>query len=186
MGAVCHRVPASARLPAARVGDCDAVDGPDRRDELFPPERPGREWRGSADQRRWQSPVVAAPLLVPRASRGLRADSSRHGHCRGDHREQHPQAALGLQVPRPGHARAGIPFLRRLGPPYVANRHGHGGERVFSDDDDDHLDPVGHHFKRVFHLAVGRVDSVHGADAFRDGFPADVRDRRPDGHSAGV
>ena len=30
------------------------------------------------------------------------------------------------------------------------------------DDDDDHFDPVGHHPDRVLHLAVGRVDPLHG------------------------
>ena len=59
-------------------------------------------------------------------------------------------------------------------------------ERVFPDDDDDHLDPIGHHPERVFHLALGRIDSLYRADALRDGVPADVRDRRSHGHTAGL
>ena len=48
------------------------------------------------DRRRRQPAALAAPVLVPRASRGLRADSAGDGHRRRGHREQHAQAALGL------------------------------------------------------------------------------------------
>ena len=49
-------------------------------------------------QRRRQSAAVAASVLVPGASGGLRADPAGDGHRGRNHRQQHPQAALGLQV----------------------------------------------------------------------------------------
>ena len=42
LGAVRHVVPAAARVPAARSGRRAAVDGPPRRHQLLPAERPGR------------------------------------------------------------------------------------------------------------------------------------------------
>ena len=49
-------------------------------------------------QRRRQPAAVAAPVLVPGAPGGLCVDPAGHGHHFRDHRQQHPQAALGLQV----------------------------------------------------------------------------------------
>ena len=43
--------------------------------------------------------------------------------------------------------------------------HGHGDQRVLPDDDDDHLDPVDHHSDGADSFALGRLDSVHRADA---------------------
>ena len=80
-------------------------------------------------------------------------------------------------------SRARLPLLHRLGAPHVAHWNGHGGERVFPDDHDDHLDPVGDYFERVFHFALGRLNSLQRPDAFRDRIPADVRHRRTNGHS---
>ena len=171
-------------FPPLEVGHHDAADGSRGGDELFPAERSGREWRGRAHQRRRQSASLAASVLVPRASGSLRADSARHGNCRRNSREQLAQAALGLQVARLRRARARFSLLHRLGAPHVADRHGHGGERIFPNHDADHFDSVGHHFERVFHLALGRLDSIYRPDAFCDGVPADVRNRRPNGYSA--
>ena len=50
--------------------------------------------------RRRQPAAVAAPVLVPGAPRGLRADPAGDGHRRRGHRQQHAQAAVGL--PRDG------------------------------------------------------------------------------------
>ncbi len=98
LGAVHHRFSSPPGVSSAGGGGRHATDGSARRDQLFHADGIGREWRGHADQRRRQPAALAASLLVPRASRGLRADSARHGHRRGDHRQQHAQAALGLQV----------------------------------------------------------------------------------------
>ena len=49
-------------------------------------------------QRRRQPAPVAAPVLVPGAPGGVCADPAGDGHRRRDHRQQHAQAALGLQV----------------------------------------------------------------------------------------
>ena len=54
--------------------------------------------QSGACQRRRQPAVVAASVLVPGASRGLCADPAGDGDRGGDHRQQHAQAALGLQV----------------------------------------------------------------------------------------
>ena len=62
LGAVCHRVSAPARFPAARIGDCDATDGSRGGDELLFAERSGGEWRGGFRQRRRQSAAVAASV----------------------------------------------------------------------------------------------------------------------------
>ncbi len=51
--------------------------------------------------------------------------------------------------------------------------------------DDDHLHSIGDYFNVLFHLAVGRVDSLHHAYAFCAGVSADVRHRRADGFAAG-
>ena len=53
--------------------------------------------QADADRRRRQPAAVAAPVLVPRAPRGLRADPAGDGHRRRGDREQHAQAAVGLQ-----------------------------------------------------------------------------------------
>jgi len=96
-----------------------------------------------------------------------------------------PQAALGLQVARFRRARSWIlsfiVWATTCGSP-----HGLGRQRVFPDDHDDHLDPIGHYFERVLYFALGRLDPVQYPDAFRDRVPADVRDRRTNRHSARV
>ena len=46
--------------------------------------------------RRRQRAAVAAPVLVPRPSRGLRAGAAGDGHRRRGDRQQHAQAAVGL------------------------------------------------------------------------------------------
>ena len=100
--------------------------------------------------------LVAAPLLVPGAPRGLRADSAGDGNRGGDHREQHAQAAVGLQVDGLRDRLPRLHVVRRMGAPHVPDRHGHDDQRLLPDDDDDHLDPVGDHSQLVVHLAVGR------------------------------
>ena len=59
-------------------------------------------------------------------------------------------------------------------------------QRIFPDDDVADLDPVSDYFKRVLHFPLGRLDSFQRADAFYYGVSADVWDRRPYRHSAGV
>ena len=48
-----------------------------------------------------------------------------HGHRGRDHRQQHAQAALGLQVAGLFGARHRLHVLHRLGAPHVPDRHGH-------------------------------------------------------------
>ena len=127
---------------------------------------------------RRQRAALAAPVLVPRASRGLRADSAGDGHRQRDHREQHAQAALGLSRAGLRHHLPRLHVVHRVGAPHVHDRHGHDDELVLPDDDDDHLDPVGHHPQRAVPVALWRVDSLQHADALRAGVPADVRHRR--------
>ena len=114
-------------------------------------------------QRRRQSDPLAAPLLVPRASRGLRPDPAGARHRRRSDRERHAQAAVGL--PRDGRRGAvhGLHVVPRLGAPHVPHRHGPDDERVLPGDDDDHLDPVGDHRVGAAAVAVRRIDSIHGA-----------------------
>ena len=119
--------------------------------------------------RRRQPAAVAAPVLVPGAPGSLRADSSGDGHRRRDHRQQHAQAAVGLPLDGLlGHLPR-VHVVHRVGAPHVHDRHGHGDGGVLPDDDDDHLDPVGHHSDRADHFAVGRIDPLQHADALRAG-----------------
>ena len=96
VGAVRHELPAAARVSAARSGRRAAADGQGGGHELLPAERPRRGQSAARRVGRRQRAALAAPVLVPRASRGVRADSARDGHRQRDHREQHAQAALGL------------------------------------------------------------------------------------------
>src|SRR6476620_6539129 len=76
LGPVCYRISVAAGISAARSGDRHAVNGSGRAHQLLPARRPGREWRAGKYQRRRQPTFVAAFVLVPRASRGLRAHSA--------------------------------------------------------------------------------------------------------------
>ena len=180
VGAVRHRVPAAAGVPAARGRGGDAADGSRGRHELLPADRPRRQRPGPAARRRRQPAPLAAPVLVPGAPRGLRPDPAGDGHRRRDHRQQHAQAAVGLPVDG---LLADLPRLHvvhRVGAPHVHDRHGDGDGGVLPDDHDDHLDPVGGDPDGADHLAVGRLDPLQHADAVRAGLPADVRHRRAD------
>ncbi len=63
---------------------------------FFLPERPRHQRKGARSDRWRQSAALAASLLVPGPSGGLRPHPAGHGHRRRSHREQHAQAALGL------------------------------------------------------------------------------------------
>ncbi len=129
LGAARDLVPAPARLPAARGGGGHAAHGPRGRHELLPAERPGGHRPGAGQLRRRQPAALAAPLLVPRPPRGLRAHPAGHRHRRRGDRQQHPQAAVGLQGDGRRHRVPRLHVLRRLGPPHVHDRHGHGDHR---------------------------------------------------------
>ena len=103
-------------------------------------ERPGARRRGGR-----QPAAVAAPVLVPRPPRGLRADPAGHGHRRRGDRQQHPQAAVGLQVDGLRDHLPRLHVVHRLGAPHVPDRHGHDHQRLLPDHHDDHLDPLGGH-----------------------------------------
>ncbi len=83
-------------FPPLQAAVDPAVDGSARGHELLPADRPGGFRPAVAGQRRRQPDPLAAPVLVPRASRGLRPDPSGARHRRRSDREHHAQAALGL------------------------------------------------------------------------------------------
>ena len=127
---------------------------------FFLPSGLGGQRQAAERGRRRQPAALAAPVLVPGPSRGLRAHPAGDGHRLRSHRQQHPQAALGLSgagllddLPR-------LHVVHRLGAPHVHDRHGHRDERVLPDDDDDHLDPVGRHPDVAAAVAVGRARSA--------------------------
>ena len=76
-------------------------------------------------RRRRQPAALAAPVLVSRAPRGLRAHPAGDGHRRGGHHEQHAEAALGLPPDGVLGLRPRLPVVRRVGAPHVPHRHGH-------------------------------------------------------------
>ena len=78
----------------------------------------------------------------------------------------------------------GFLVLHRLGASHVAYRHGHGGQRIFSNDDAADLHSIGYYLKRVLHFTLGRLDSVQCADAFHHRVSADVRNWRSYRHPA--
>src|SRR6266436_6106186 len=186
VGAICHRVFVTAGIPAA--GGCDryAVNGPSSAHQLFPAGRSSGEWRAGGHQRRRQPAFVAAFVLVPRASRGLRADFACFWDCGRNSGEQFAQAALGLQIA--GLFRAGdwIFVVHRVGPSHVDDGHGHCGQRIFPNDYAVDLHSISDHLERVFHFTVGRLHSLYSADAFRHRIPPDVWNRRPHRHPAGI
>ena len=134
-----------------------------------------------AASRRRQPAALAAPVLVSRASGGLRADPAGHRHRRRGHRQQHAQAAVGL--PRDGRTRSSFigfmsfivwahhMFLTGMGPTMSA---------FFQTTTMIISIPSVIILTALLHLALGRIDPLHGADAVRAGVPADVRHRRPD------
>ena len=86
-------------FPPLEAARRHAAHGPRGRHELLPAD--AASWsaaRSLAGRRRRQPAPLAAPVLVPRPPRGLRADPAGDGHRRRGHRQQHPQAALGLQA----------------------------------------------------------------------------------------
>ena len=133
-----------------------------------------------ASQRRWQPVVMATFVLVSRSPGSLCPDFARHGHRRRNPRQQFTQTALGLQIARLRRPRLRFSLLHRLGPPHVAHRHGIGGERIFPNHHPDHFHSFRHHPERIFHLALGRFDSIYHADAFRHRLSPNVRHRRTD------
>ena len=50
----------------------------------------------------------------------------------------------------------------------------------FSDDDNDHFNPIDHYLNGSLYFAVGRLDPLYHADAFCSGVSSDVRHRRTD------
>src|SRR5947207_4007778 len=96
LGPVCYRISVAAGISAARSGNRHAVNGSGRAHQLLPAGRPGREWRAGKYQRRRQPTLVATSLLVPRASRGLRADFACVWDCCRNSGQQFAQTALGL------------------------------------------------------------------------------------------
>ena len=88
LGAAGDRAAAAARLSGAAGRRRLPADGPRRGHQLLPADRPGRERHAAAGRRRRRQPAaVAAPVLVPGASRGLRAGPAGDRHRgRGDHR----------------------------------------------------------------------------------------------------
>src|SRR4029077_2016450 len=96
LGPVCYRISVAAGVSAARSGNRHAVNGSGRAHQLLPPGRHGREWRAGKYQRRGWSPSLATSVLVPRASRGLRADFACVWDCCGNSGQQFAQAALGI------------------------------------------------------------------------------------------
>src|SRR5436305_8550565 len=83
LGPVCYRISVAAGVSAARIGNRHAVNGSGRAHQLLPPCRPGRDWRAGKYQRRRQPAFMATFVLVPRASRGLRADFACIRYCGG-------------------------------------------------------------------------------------------------------
>ena len=87
-------------FPPLQTAAAVPADGPGRRHQLLPAERAGGQRLVAAGTgRRRQPDAVAAPVLVPRPSRGLRADPPGHRHRRRDHGGQHPAAAVGVSAP---------------------------------------------------------------------------------------
>ena len=163
LGAVRRVVPAAAGLSAAGSRGRDATHGQGHGFEPLPADRSGGGRKSGRSGRGRQSDPVAAPVLVSGASGGLRSDSAGDGHRRGDYRQQHPQADLGLQVAGLCLARLGFHLLHCLGASHVSDRHGHDDRHVLPNHDDDHLHPVGHHSDLPVDLAVGRLDPLQHA-----------------------
>ena len=178
VGTTRDRVSAAAGVSSIAGRRDPAVRGSGARHELLPSIRPVRRRCGGETCWRRQPAVVAAPVLVSGAPRGLRADTARDGDCGGDHRQQHAQAALGLSRDGLRHHLPRVHVVCRVGAPHVPDGHGHHHQRVLSDDDDDHLGAIGDRADRIAALALRRIHPVQYANVVRAGVSADVRDRR--------
>ena len=121
---------------------------------------PGGQRPAAAERRRRQPAPLAAPVLVPGPPRGLRAHPAGHGHRRRGDRQQHPQAALGLQVDGLRGPLPRLHVVRGVGAPHVPDRHGHGDQRLLPDHHDDHLDAVGDHPDAVSSCRSGAARSA--------------------------
>ncbi len=120
-----HRAAVAARLP--RPASCGNLptDGSHGGHQLLPAERvDGRRRAAARRGRRRQSAAVAAPVLVPRSSRGLRPDPPRDGHRRGGDHQQRAAAAVGTWTDGVGGAVHGRHVDGGVGAPHVPYRHG--------------------------------------------------------------
>ncbi len=100
LGAIRDGVPAAARVSAARSRGRHAIDGQRCAHEFLFADRTGGGRSTRQRQRRRQPVALAAFVLVPRPSGSLCFDSAGDGHRLRNHRQQHAQADLGLQIPR--------------------------------------------------------------------------------------
>ena len=100
LGAIRDGLHFVAGVSAARSRGRDAIDGQRRGHQLFPADGTGGGRQAGAHQRRRQPVAVAALVLVPRPPGGLCPDFSGDGHGLRNHRQQHAQADLGLQIAR--------------------------------------------------------------------------------------
>ena len=98
----------------------DRLDG----HELLPAERTRRLGQDDRGHGRRQPDPLAAPVLVPRAPRGLRPHPAGARHRGGGDREHHAQAALGLSRDGGRGALHGHDVVPGLGAPHVPHRHG--------------------------------------------------------------
>ena len=105
-------------------------------------------------------------------------DPAGHGDRGRNHRQQHAQTPLGLQIPGLFRPDDRLPLVHRLGASHVPDGHGGANRHFLPDHNHDHFHPVRHRPDLPVHFAVGRVDPVQHADAVRDGLSADVRHRR--------
>jgi cytochrome c oxidase subunit 1 len=159
---------------SGRPASCRLMDSGGH--QLLPAERPGGERAGS------QVSGGGNPLLWQHLfwfpSRVYVPDPAGHGDRRGDHRQQHPQAAFGYRT-----MVYSLIFLRFMSFVVWAHHMFHDGMgtvmSAFFQTTDDHLDPVGGDLTSLI-IFVGRLDPLQHADAVRAGLPADVRHRRAD------
>ena len=84
-------------VPAAGGGRLHAAPRPRRRHQFLHALRPGDQRRAVCGQRRRQCRAVAAPVLVPGPSRGVRVDPAGDGHRVRGSGQQLAQAAVRLQ-----------------------------------------------------------------------------------------
>ncbi len=180
-----HLFLAPAGLPAVGGSGNSSTHGSGGRHQFLHAQRPGGQWRGPGGRWWWKPAAMAASILVPGTSRSLRVDPAGNGNRRGDHRQQHSQATLGLQADGLLRRLPRLHVVHRLGASHVPDRHGDGYQLLLSDHHDDHLRAFGGHPLRSADLALGRLHTVQHPDALCVGLSADVRYRWPYGSASG-
>ncbi|MCL4216245.1 MAG: cbb3-type cytochrome c oxidase subunit I [Candidatus Hydrogenedentes bacterium] len=184
--AICHRFFVAPGLSSLGRGRGAPIDGPPGRHKFLHAQRPGHQRRAVERERGRQRLALAALVLVPGSSGGLRAGPAGLGHYRRNLRQQRPETAVRLPVHGDGGRVHGLHVVSGLGASYVPHRHGNRRQYLLSGNHAYHFHSLHHYCDLAGRIVVGWFHSIHGSHDIRAGFHADVRPGRIHGSASGA